>query len=78
MMKKLIVFDLDGTLTESKQLYTEMSELLRNLLGVVKVAVISGGSWRNLKNNYLLTLPLTSIWLICLFCRLAGQSSLNM
>ena len=43
-MKKLIVYDLDGTLAESKSsLDKEMSALLHNLLGFVKVAVISGG-----------------------------------
>jgi phosphomannomutase len=45
-MKKLIVFDLDGTLAESKaSLDPEMSRLLDDLLGVVRVAVISGGDW---------------------------------
>ena len=43
-MKKLIVFDLDGTLAESKSsLDGEMAVLLRDLLGIVKVAIISGG-----------------------------------
>ena len=46
IMKKLIVFDLDGTLAESKSpLDTEMSSLLHDLLRIVKVAVISGGDW---------------------------------
>ena len=37
-MKKLIVFDLDGTLAESKsQLDDEMAALLGALLGIVKV-----------------------------------------
>ena len=45
-MKKLIVFDLDGTLAESKSsLDAEMSGLLHDLLAIVKVAVISGGGW---------------------------------
>ncbi len=45
-MKQLIVYDLDGTLAESKSdLDAEMSGLLHDLLGVVKVAVISGGDW---------------------------------
>ena len=45
-MKKLIVFDLDGTLAESKSpLDVEMSKLLNSLLSIVKVAVISGGDW---------------------------------
>jgi len=57
-MKKLIVFDLDGTLTESKAaLDTEMSALLRDLLGVVKVAVISGGSWQQFEKQVLTNLP---------------------
>jgi hypothetical protein len=57
-MKKLIVFDLDGTLTESKaDLDTEMSALLRDLLGVVKVAVISGGSWQQFEKQVLTNLP---------------------
>jgi hypothetical protein len=46
-MKKLIVFDLDGTLAESKSsLDGEMLALLHDLLGIVKVAVISGGEKR--------------------------------
>ena len=57
-MKKLIVFDLDGTLTESKAaLDIEMSALLRDLLGVVKVAVISGGSWPQFEKQVLTNLP---------------------
>ena len=45
-MKRLIVFDLDGTLAESKSAPdSEMSKLLHDLLGLVKVAVISGGDW---------------------------------
>ena len=43
-MKKLLVFDLDGTLAESKSAVdAEMARLLLDLLGVVKVAIISGG-----------------------------------
>src|SRR5271154_4034422 len=45
-MKKLIVFDLDGTLAESKSaIDADMSQLLHDLLGIVQVAVISGGDW---------------------------------
>jgi phosphomannomutase len=45
-MKTLIVFDLDGTLAESKtSIDTEMADLLNCLLGLVKVSVISGGAW---------------------------------
>ena len=57
-MKKLIVFDLDGTLAESKSsLDAEMSTLLRDLLSIVKVAVISGGSWQQFETQLLTNLP---------------------
>jgi phosphomannomutase len=57
-MKKLIVFDLDGTLAESKSsLDAEMSARLRDLLGIVKVAVISGGNWPQFENQLLSNLP---------------------
>ena len=53
-MKKLIVFDLDGTLAESKSsLDTEMATLLNALLGIVKVAVISGGNWPQFEKQLL-------------------------
>jgi len=58
-MKKLIVFDLDGTLAESKSsLDPEMSKLFHHLLGVVHVAVISGGNWPQFKKQLLSNLPL--------------------
>ncbi len=58
-MKKLIVFDLDGTLAESKSsIDTEMSALLHNLLRIVKVAVISGGDWPQFEKQVLSNLPL--------------------
>lgn len=57
-MKKLIVFDLDGTLAESKSsLDTEMASLLHNLLCIVKVAVISGGDWPQFEKQLLSNLP---------------------
>ncbi|MEO8352086.1 MAG: HAD-IIB family hydrolase [Chthoniobacteraceae bacterium] len=57
-MKKLIVFDLDGTLAESKAaLDAEMSTLLGALLGLVKVAVISGGDWPQFEKQVLSALP---------------------
>ena len=57
-MKKLIVFDLDGTLAESKSpLDAEMGILLSSLIGVVKVAVISGGDWPQFKKQLLSNLP---------------------
>ncbi len=57
-MKRLIIFDLDGTLAESKSpLDPEMSKLLHNLLGIVKVAVISGGNWPQFEKQLLSNLP---------------------
>ena len=53
-MKKLIVFDLDGTLAESKSaLDSEMVTLLSALLGTVQVAIISGGSWKQFQEQVL-------------------------
>jgi HAD superfamily hydrolase (TIGR01484 family) len=57
-MKKLIVFDLDGTLAESKSpLDTEMATLFTALLNIVKVAVISGGDWPQFEKQMLSNLP---------------------
>ena len=57
-MKKLIVYDLDGTLAESKSpLDAEMSGLLHTLLGIVKAAVISGGAWPQFEAQVLCHLP---------------------
>jgi HAD superfamily hydrolase (TIGR01484 family) len=57
-MKKLIVFDLDGTLAKSKSpLDAEMSILLHKLLGTAKVAVISGGDWPQFEKQVLSNLP---------------------
>jgi phosphomannomutase len=57
-MKKLIVFDLDGTLAESKaSLDAEMVTLLSALLGDAKVAVISGGDWPQFEKQVLSKLP---------------------
>lgn len=56
-MKKLVVFDLDGTLAESKTpLDIEMATLLSALLAIVKVAVISGGDWPQFMNQLLVNL----------------------
>ena len=57
-MKKLIVFDLDGTLAESKSSFdAEMATLLGVLLGIMKVAVISGGNWPQFEKQVLANLP---------------------
>jgi len=53
-VKKLIVFDLDGTLAESKSAIDgEMAALLDSLLEIVKVSVISGGAWRQFEKQVL-------------------------
>lgn len=53
-MKRLIVFDLDGTLAESKaSIDGEMAELLNSLLVIVKVAVVSGGAWSQFEKQVL-------------------------
>jgi phosphomannomutase len=57
-MKKLFVFDLDGTLAASKSsLGSEMAGLLHALLGVMKIAVISGGMWSQFQEQLLSNLP---------------------
>jgi len=53
-MKKLVVFDLDGTLAQSKSsIDAEMAGLLNRLLGPIKVAVISGGNWPQFQKQVL-------------------------
>jgi phosphomannomutase len=53
-VKTLIAFDLDGTLAESKSsIDIEMGRLLDSLLGIVKVAVISGGAWPQFEKQLL-------------------------
>ena len=57
-MKNLIVFDLDGTLAPSKAaIDAEMATLFAALLGVVRVAIISGGSWDQFETQVLAELP---------------------
>lgn len=53
-MKRLVVFDLDGTLADSKSaIDAEMATLLAGLLAVVRVAVISGGGWAQFQDQLL-------------------------
>jgi len=60
-VKTLIVFDLDGTLAPSKAaLDDEMAKLLERLLGVVRVAVISGGDFPQFAAQVLSRLPASS------------------
>jgi hypothetical protein len=61
-MKKLVVFDLDGTLAPSKSsLAPQTAELLRDLLRIIDVAVISGGAWAQFEKQLLTDLPHNSI-----------------
>lgn len=52
--KRIIIFDLDGTLTPSKSpMDEEMSDLLCGLLTAKKVAIIGGGPWKQFKDQFL-------------------------
>ena len=53
-MKELFIFDLDGTLAASKaSIDAEMGSLLSSLLGLARVAVISGGAWHQFEEQLL-------------------------
>lgn len=57
-MKKMVAFDLDGTLALSKQPLTDaMAEALAQLLEVAEVAVISGGDWPQFDKQVASRLP---------------------
>lgn len=57
-MKKLIIFDLDGTLAKSKSpIDKEMARLLKSLLNILKIAIISGGDWPQFEKQVLENLP---------------------
>jgi HAD superfamily hydrolase (TIGR01484 family) len=57
-MKSLIVFDLDGTLAPSKSaIDPEMGTLLTRLIGVVRVAIISGGALPQFQQQLIANLP---------------------
>jgi phosphomannomutase len=57
-MKRLMVFDLDGTLAKSKSaLEADMAEHLGKLMAVMQVAVISGGAWPQFEKQLLSNLP---------------------
>lgn len=68
-MKRLVAFDLDGTLAESKQMLTrEMADLLARLLDIVDAAVISGGDWPQFRHQVAERLPVGTrrrgLWLM--------------
>lgn len=55
---KLVVFDLDGTLAESKQPVTDdMGILLARLMKKMPVAVMSGASFRQFQDQFLPAVP---------------------
>ena len=55
---RLMVFDLDGTLAESKtRMSAEMGELLAKLLKKMPVAVMSGAAFHQFENQFVLSLP---------------------
>ena len=57
-MKRLIAFDLDGTLALSKQaLDEEMAELLGRLTRVAIVDIISGGDWPQFEKQVVSRMP---------------------
>lgn len=56
MLPQLVIFDMDGTLTESKSVAdVEMIELVKKLLEKTKVAVISGGGLPRFQEQFLIT-----------------------
>jgi len=58
-MQKLVIFDLDGTLAESKQPLTPvMAELVAKLLARTRVAIISGGALSQFLKQVVAVLPL--------------------
>ena len=58
MIPRLVMFDLDGTLTESKQPITEAaSALLARLLAVTNVAIVSGGALAQFLKQVVARLP---------------------
>lgn len=62
-MKKLIIFDLDGTLAKSKSaIDKEMAILFKELLEVTQVAIISGGDWPQFEKQVINQLPKDTIF----------------
>ncbi|MEI6191391.1 MAG: HAD-IIB family hydrolase [bacterium] len=54
MLKKLIAFDVDGTLSPSRSpIDSEMADLLKKLLQTKQVAIITGGAFADIKRQVL-------------------------
>lgn len=63
-MKKIIAFDLDETLTETRsQMSDEMAELLGELLKKFEVCVISGGSFEQYQKQFISNLKVDPLHL---------------
>lgn len=79
-MKRLVVFDLDGTLALSKQaIDNEMAGLLRELMRKATVAVISGGMWSQFEAQLVKKLKIpTRSTLYCLPCSGAQCYKINL
>lgn len=55
----LLVFDLDGTLAESKQrMSAQMGDLLAELLQKIPIAVMSGAGWAEFEKQFFSVLPI--------------------
>jgi phosphomannomutase len=66
--KEIIIFDLDGTLAESKgDIDSEMASLLSSLLKIKKVAIISGGTYTQIEGSLLSKLDCDSFLFYNLF-----------
>jgi phosphomannomutase len=61
-MKRLVAFDLDGTLAASKQaIDAEMAQLLADLSKVAAICVISGGDWPQFETQVIGRLPADAV-----------------
>lgn len=59
---KIVVFDLDGTLAESKSAVTPaMISALKRLVSRFEIAVISGGTWSQFESQLISKLDLSSV-----------------
>lgn len=62
-MKKLVAFDLDGTLAEPKQpIDAEIGGMIAQLLRLVDIAIISGGDWPQFEAQVIGRLPEDTPW----------------
>ncbi|CAN5725866.1 HAD-IIB family hydrolase [soil metagenome] len=73
MIPRIVFFDLDNTLAESKQALTPaMAELLMKLLSHTQVAITSGG-----KFEQLITQVVSHVWHICQTCQVSEDAVLS-